>query len=444
MLRSARAAVASTQPAATSAGLAVLRAGGNAADAAVAVAAALSVTEPCSTGLGGDAFALVYTASTRSVDAVHGCGASPRGLTLAHALNDADPVAPSFLHPQSPSAVTVPGALAAWDKLNARFGRLPLAASLAPALELARDGFPVTPVTAAQWSGAVSLLQSSHGGADTFLLDGGTRAPTAGEVFSNQDLAGVLETIGNVGVRKGFYEGRVAQSVVSCLQELGGVMTVEDMALGAEAHVEPALSTTYRGKKVHQVGAPTHGAAVLLALNLVEAVTGGVDGNGLRAVKENSVADSTALLVESVRIAYADAAQAICGSGVDSRFFCKEYASARVKALGLGVGSDRLSTVGPVGSGMRGGGTVQFCVVDDEGNAVSMVQSNYCGFGTGHVPKGTGFTLHNRGLNFHLGAPSEHVNSIGPGKRPYHTIIPGLVTDETSGELFMAFGCMGA
>lgn len=436
-----RACVASSQPLATSAGILSLRGGGNAADAAVAVAAALAVTEPCSNGVGGDMFALHYSASTRRVSAVHGNGALPSALPDAHVARDVD-AATGHFGAQTPSAITVPGAVAGWHALKSAFGRpdVSLAAALAPAVALADRGFPVAPVTAAQWGEAAPLLRASSGGARAFLLDGGTRAPAAGELFRNRDLARTLRDIGERGAVDGFYRGRVADAVAACVRGLGGAMTAADMAAaGDEAgRVRPAICCPYGGGVVWEVGAPTHGGVALLALNVLEAAAAAGGGVAALAGGAGGV-EYLHCVIEAVRLAYAEAGVAVGDAGDDGRFVSKAHA----RALAGGVAGGARCDVGDVGAGMRRGGTVQFCVVDEGGDAVSLVQSNYMGFGTGHAPDGCGFTLHNRGLGFTVGEAG-HVNAPGAGRKPYHTIIPGMVTRPADGSLLAAFGCMGS
>lgn len=431
-----RACVASSQPLASSAGLQILSLGGNAVDAAIAVAAALAVTEPTSNGIGGDCFALHYSASSKRVSAVHGNGPAPAALTPAAIARDTSP-ATRRLAPQSSTAITVPGAVAGWGALHKLgAGKLDMRHVLAPAVALARHGFPVAPVTAASWRRAEGLLRAARGGPGVWMPAG--RAPGVGEVFRNAALGDTLERIGEEGCLNGFYRGKVAEEIVRCVGEVGGCMSLEDLeAAGVrDDRVRDAICVDFGGSTVWEVGAPTHGGAVLLGLNILEAAAEGE--GGVAAVEGGRYGvENIHRLIEAVRLAYLDAGRAIGGDGIDdARFLDKEY--AKTVAAGISGGQRRnLAEGGDVG----GGGTVQFCVVDKEGNAVSFIQSNYIGFGTGHTPEGCGFSLHNRGLGFVVGAG--HPNSAKAGAYPYHTIIPGLVTGPDR-SLHAVFGCMGS
>lgn len=421
-----RAAAATSQPLATTAGLQILEQGGNAAEAAVAIAATLAVTEPCSNGIGGDLFALHYEASTQKITAVHGNGSAPQALTPA--LFGPAPVPIS-----SPHTVTVPGAVAGWVDLVDRFGSgdFPLKLLLAPAVRHAEEGFPVAPLTADAWQAAESLLFSASNGTDFLIRNSGTtlgwRAPHAGELFRNRGLADTLREIGVCG-KSGFYRGKVAEAIVGCLQELGGVMTMEDLSAHETEFREP-VKVGFRDFEVFETGPPSHGVVALAALGVL-------DGWAAGELDEDV---ATHVMVEGLRLAFRDAGNVVgdpgCGGDAAVSMVQDEY----VKRLREGISMDRRGVV-KWGSGMRGGGTVQFCVVDRQGNAVSMVQSNYQGFGTGHVPSGTGFSLHNRGLNFECGEGS--INSVKGGRKPYHTIIPGMIKRK-DGRLFAAFGVMG-
>jgi gamma-glutamyltranspeptidase / glutathione hydrolase len=426
-------AVASSQPLATQAGVSVLQRGGSAADASVAVAAALAVTEPCSNGVGGDCFALVYSARTQTVKAVMASGRSPRHLTLDIALGHADT---GHLDYSSPHTVTVPGAVSGWVALVEQFGSgaLRMADILAPAIALAESGFPVGPLTAEQWARSEELLRDALNGAGTFLINGS--APAAGSVFRNPDLAQTLRLIGERGF-DGFYRGRVAEGIVSILATLGGVMDIDDLA-STRAIVADTVSTTYRGHMVHQCPPPTHGVCVLLALNMLETFD-------VKSLGDHGSASHLHVLADCLRLAYADVAVHVADPDAKDanvtacweQLLSKDYARKRVAEH---MSEHRCVVHGA--PGLQHGGTVQFSVVDGEGNAVSMVQSNYIGFGTGHVPSGLGFTLHNRGLGFSL--ETGHSNVLAGGKRCYHTIIPCALTDPVTGRLRAVLGCMGS
>jgi len=416
--------VASSQRAATNVGVRILRGGGNAADAAVAVAAALNVTEPVSTGIGGDCFALYYDAATRAVTALNGSGRAPARLTLA-LLRDQQHTA---LPPFHAHTVTVPGACAGWFDLIARHGTLPMTAILAPAIELAESGFAVGEVTAHSWELG---LTSRHGAANLDELSIAGRAPRAGELFRNPGLARTLRAIATGGPDT-FYRGEIAAAVVRVIEESGGVMAASDLAAHTSTWDEP-ISTTYRGIRVWECPPNGQGLTVLLALNLLE---------GFALPDQDPLgADRAHLLVEALRIAFADTRWYVADPRVSkvpvAELLSKDYA-ARRRAL---IDPRRAAADLTHGAPVAGSDTVYFCVVDGRGNACSFINSNYLGFGTGIVPKGWGFTLQNRGYGFSL--DPRHPNALAPNKRPYHTIIPGMMTRD-DGSLYAPFGVMGA
>ncbi|CAI7759101.1 unnamed protein product [Closterium sp. NIES-54] len=434
--------VASSQPLASEAGLRILRAGGNAADAAVAMAAALAVCEPCSTGLGGDAFLLFYRASTRTVHSIQGNGRCPAELSLPHlATLGFSPAHP--LPPFHPLTVTVPGAAACWVDAIQRFGsrHVSLREALEPAVQLAEGGWPVPPLTAGQWERGVEQLKQggTHGGE---LLVEGERAPRAGEVMRNPGMGNTLRLLGEHG-RDGFYTGPVAEAIVTAVQSQGGVLSLQDLASHTSSFAPP-ICTTFHGLTIWEVPPPTHGLAALIALNITEAYysTHGLPeparearGAGPEPAGEareegwvKGEADYAHVMIEAMRMGFADALACVADPEHVQvplgKVLSKEYAAKRAGEIDL----NRAAIVEP-GIGAWGGvgtDTVYFCAMDGEGNACSMINSNYMGFGTGIVPQGCGFPLQNRGHNFSLD-PS-HPNCLAPGKRPYHTIIPGLAT----------------
>jgi gamma-glutamyltranspeptidase/glutathione hydrolase len=418
--------VATSQPLAATAGLAVLRAGGNAADAAVATAAALNVTEPTSTGIGGDCFALFYDAQTKHVTALNCSGRAPRGLSLdllkQQGFGDGLPM----FHGHT---VTVPGAAAGWHDLVERHGRLSLAETLAPAIRLAEEGFPVAPVTAYYWGrGAEAQLRQAANGGE-LLIDG--RAPRAGEVFRNPGLARTFRALAEGG-KAAYYEGEIAEAIVRAVREAGGVMDESDLGAHASTWDEP-ISTPYRDFRVWECPPNGQGLAALLALNVLE----GYDMRG----KEPLGVERLHLMIEAMRLAFAD-----------TRWFVADPAThpaPLADLLAKGYAAERRALVNPRratldqarGTPTGSSDTVYLTAVDGEGNACSLINSNYYGFGTGIVPKGWGFTLQNRGYGFSL--DPEHPNALAPGKRPYHTIIPGLITHEDDDQLFASYGVMG-
>jgi gamma-glutamyltranspeptidase/glutathione hydrolase len=418
--------VASSQPLASQAGLSILMLGGNAADAAVAMAAALNVTEPTSTGIGGDMFALYYDARTRQVTALNGSGRAPAALTIElmaeQGLKFQSQIADAF-HAHT---VTVPGACAGWCDLIARHGSLPLKQILKPAIDLAEAGFPVAPLTAHFWGRGASRLGPRL---SAELLSNG-RAPRAGETFRNPGLARTFRAVAEGGA-EAFYQGEIARAIAQTVQRAGGVLTDADLAAHTSTWEEP-LSVSYRGCRVWECPPNGQGLAALLALSILE-------GFDLAALDPLDV-DRWHLLIEALRLAFADARwyvadPAFCHAPL-ADLLSQRYAAQRRQLINL-----QRATVNPErGSPVAASGTVYCCAVDGEGNACSFINSNYMGFGTGLAPEGWGFTLQNRGHNFSL--DPAHPNALAPGKRPYHTIIPGMLT-RADGSLFGPFGVMG-
>lgn len=417
--------IATSQPLATAAGLEILSKGGNAADAAVAAGAALNVTEPTSTGIGGDMFALYYSAGTKRVTALNGSGRAPAALTLDRLKEDGFS---GDLPPFHAHTITVPGACAGWFDLVGRHGSLSMGEILAPAIRLAREGFPVAPVTANSWKwGAQGQLKEALNGHE-LTIDG--RAPLAGEIFRNPNLARTFETITRDG-RDAFYQGEIARAIVAVIREAGGTLTLDDLANHTSTWEEP-ISVAYRGLYVHECPPNGQGMTALIALNILE----GFDLSPLDLLS----AERLHLMIESMRLAFADARWYVA----DPRFspvpveqlLSNDYAAERRKLI------DRTrATIDPRhGTPVASSGTVYLSVVDKSGNACSFINSNYWGFGTGIVPRGWGFTLHNRGHNFRL--DPGHPNALEPGKRPYHTIIPAMVTREDD-SLYASYGVMG-
>jgi len=430
---SRRGIVAASQPLAVAAGVEVLAQGGNAADAAVATAAALNVTEPTSTGLGGDCFALFYDARTHQVSALNGSGRAPAGLTLGRLIQDGFTAA---IDPYHAHCVTVPGACAGWCDLIERHGSLPLSTSLAPAIRLAEEGFPVAPITAHFWEiGAKRQLAKAPGGRE-LTIDG--RAPRPGEIFRNPGLARTLRVIAEGG-KAAFYQGEIAAAIAGAVQAAGGCMTEADLAAHHSTWETP-ISTTYHGVRVWECPPNGQGLAALLALNILE-------GFDLPALAPLS-AQHLHLQIEAMRLAFADTRWYVADPQFNpaplEALLSKDYAARRRRLI-----DPAKATLDPQrGAPVAGSDTVYFSVVDAFGNACSFINSNYMGFGTGIVPAGWGFSLQNRGHNFNL--EPQHPNALAPGKRPYHTIIPALATrpanpdqPQVGEELYACFGVMG-
>ena len=413
---SRRGIVSTSQPLATAAGIEVLSRGGNAADAAVAAAAALNVTEPTSTGIGGDMFALYFDAQTRQVTALNGSGRASSALTLERLKREG--LLADSLPPFHPHTVTVPGACAGWCDLIEKHGSLSLTEILAPAIRLADEGFPVAPLTAHFWTrGADRQLKSALNGRE-LTIDG--RAPKAGEIFQNKGLAKTFKLLAERGA-VGFYQGSVAQAIVVVIKEAGGCMSAEDLASHVSTWESP-ISVDYRGLRVYECPPNGQGITALIALNILE----GFELSSMDLLSPEKMH----LMIEAMRLAFADAKWYVSDPAFAKipmkELLSKEYASERRKLIDM-----KRATVDPQrGSPVNSSGTVYLSVVDGMGNACSFINSNYMGFGTGIVPKSWGFTLQNRGHNFSL--DPNRPNCLAPGKRPYHTIIPAMVTKLTA------------
>ncbi|KAE9307286.1 hypothetical protein PR003_g21035 [Phytophthora rubi] len=427
--------VSCSQPLASEIGLRILKRGGNAVDAAIAIAAALNVTEPCSTGVGGDCFLLFFDAKSKQVRGLNGSGRSPAALTAEQAVKDLGQdvkVIPSG----HGHAVTAPGTVAGWVDAVDAWGTLSMGEVLAPAIELAREGFPVSPLTAASWQRGKSQLLRGPNAAELLNADG--EAPKAGELFRNENLAGCLEEVAVKG-KKAFYDdGRIAQAIVSMVRDKGGVMTIEDLKNHKSTFVTP-ISTRFQGVDVHEIPPNGQGITALLALNILSQLT--KDGK----LPAKGSAEEVHLQIEALRLAFADAKWFVSDMELNTSLPVEELLSESYAEKRAALVNPKKAAIDPKhGSPELSCDTVSFQVVDGQGNAVSMVNSNYEGFGTGLVPKGCGFTLQNRGCNFELhGAEVGHPNALAPSKRPYHTIIPGLSTFADSGELHSSFSVMG-
>jgi len=419
--------VAASQPLAARAGVQVLERGGNAVDAAIATNAVMGLVEPQSNGIGGDLFAIVYEARTGRLHGLNSHGWAPRGLTPA--------LLKSLCLTEMPSSsihtVTVPGAVAGWDALRARLGTLPMADLLAAAIFYADEGFPVSDVIAAHWAALTEKLESEPGARKTYLPGG--RAPRAGEVFRNPDLARSLRLIAQRG-RAGFYEGRTADAIRAASREKGGTMTAADLAEFEPEWVDP-ISTTYRGWTVYELPPSTQGIAALLMLNLMEAFPLGDYGfHSTRALHA---------MIEAKKLAYADMLRYVG----DARFAVVPVAAM----LDKGLARQRAALIDPMRAAREvepsvfdglttsvGGDTIYLSVIDRHGNIVSLIQSIFESFGTAIVPPDSGFALHNRGALFTL--DETHPNALAPRKRPLHTIIPAFME---KGDTHIGFGIMG-
>ncbi len=422
MVTARRGMVASSNPLASQAGLNILRQGGNAADAAIATAAMLNVTEPASTGIGGDCFALFFDAKTKHITALNGSGRAPAALKLedlrAQGLN--------AIPDRSPHAATVPGAAMGWYDLLKRHGQMSLKEVLADAIYYAREGYPVHPVFGAAWEASEGFLRQSHNTED--YLPGGA-APKIGQIMKLPNLARTFEMIAEGGP-DAFYTGLTADAIVSTLQSLGSKMTYEDLKNHTSTWGEP-VSTNYRGVIVYEHPPNGQGMAALIAMNIASAWE-------LGAMAWDSP-ERLHLMVEAMRLAFADARQYIADpekSPVPTNGLLNMDYAAQRRML---ISPDKAMQPPSFGKPFGGSNTVYLSVVDGDGNACSFINSLYMGWGTGIVAKGTGVFLQNRGAGFSL--DPEHPNALAGGKRPYHTIIPGMALKD--GELWASFGVMG-
>lgn len=438
----------SSQPLASAVGVKILQSGGNAADACIAMAATLNVVEPCCTGIGGDAFSLYFDSSTSKVTCMQGNGSCGSNLSL-DALNSRGYGVGEGLKPLDPYSglcVTVPGAAALWESMIQKHGKLSLKDVLAPAIDLAENGFPISTIIAEQWTHG--FLQGEEA-FRVFRPDG--LKHNAGDLIHNKDLAQTFKDIAEKGTRDGFYTGRIADKIVEATRKFGGVLDLQDLANHETCHEDP-ISFVYKGIRVYETPPPTHGLAALIALGLMEKVQARLGLTYVDDLKARRGSEFEAHLgVECMRLAFADALQYISDPRVNSVPSPSPSSVTITDALlnddylmqrSLLVGDTAIEHLdsGDVKPYLTGE-TVYFCCVDGEGNGCSFINSNYMGFGTGIVPEGTGFTLQNRGHNFSL--EPGHPNVVAPNKRPYHTIIPALATRESDGSLYATFGNMG-
>jgi len=416
-------AVATSQPLAAQAGLRMLLEGGNAVDAAVATAAALNVVEPASTGMGGDAFALVYWAKDRRVYALNASGRAPAKASVdLFARRGLDEIPLRGMLP-----VTVPGAAAGWADIEDRFGKLGLGRALAPAIDYAEAGFPVSEWISQGWAASESVLNACSESAETFLPGG--HAPRPGERFRNPDLARSLRSLAEKG-KDAFYLGPIAEAIVATSDKYGGLLSADDLASHTSTWVEP-ITMDYRGYRVYECPPNGQGIAALIALNTLS-------GFDLASLGYAS-SDAMHLKMEAIKQAMVDAGRYVADPEMADvpikGLLSAEYGRSRRAELSLGAALPAPKA----GLPPRDHDTVYLCAADAEGNAVSFINSLYMGFGSGIVAQGTGIALQNRGNLLSL--DPEHPNCIAPGKRPYHTIIPCMVTHE--GNLSICFGVMG-
>ncbi len=417
---------ATSMPAATLTALDVLRAGGNAMDAAVAAAAVLAVIEPQSTGIGGDCFCLYAPAGTGQVIAMNGSGRAPAGATIdwfeEHGLSE--------LEVHSPHTVTIPGAVAAWETLLAAHGRRGLDTLLQPAIRYAENGWPVHQRVASDWEGVADKLRTT--GAHAFLPDGG--APEPGYVFVQPQLAATLRAIASGGARA-FYEGPIAADMVATLRARGGLHTEADFAAGLHgAEFVTPIQTQWNGYDVFQCPPNGSGLMVLMLLGVLSRLPPAPDGP-LGAVRLHRHAEAARLIYRDRDAFLADPAQADVPV---ARLMDPAYLAALASLIDDERAMTDLPRAGEAAL-PRHRDTVYLCVVDGDGNACSFINSLFMSFGSGILAEGSGVMLQNRGHSFRL--ERGHPNCIAPGKRPMHTIIPGMLMRD--GAAVMPFGVMG-
>ena len=430
-----RGVIATSQPLASAAGLAVLQQGGNAIDAAVTAAAVLAVTEPQMTSMGGDVFAMVWSAKDKNL---HGLNASGRSGSLMTRETLASRRRTSVA--QGVESITVPGALSGWAALLERFGTLTLAQALAPAIRIAEEGFPVTPIIADDWAGEVNLLKRDPAATATFLV-GGTRAPKAGEWFRNPDLAKTMMEVGEKGA-KHLYGGELGQRIAAHVQKQGGFLTPEDFAAHKADWVQP-VSVPYQGYRLWELPPNSQGIAALEMLRILETYD-------LKRMGHNSAA-YLHHLIEAKKLAYTDIEyyvgdEASTKQPVDF-FLSDDYIKSRRALIDPAKAMQRPEP----GREATHSDTIYLAAADAQGNMVSLINSVFDYFGSGVVVPGTGLLLHDRGTSFTM--TEGRANTVGPRKRPFHTIIPAFVTkttknsgvlrDATGEEPWLAFGVMG-
>ncbi|HET7134049.1 MAG TPA: gamma-glutamyltransferase [Gammaproteobacteria bacterium] len=426
-----RGMVATSQPLATGIGVDVLRRGGSAVDAAIAANAALGLMEPTGCGIGGDLFAIVRDGETGALSGLNASGRSPRGLTRERL----EAMGLAAIPDRGPLSVSVPGAVDGWFELHARYGKLPFGELLAPAIGYARDGFPVSPVIAGEWERGSRAVLHSPGFAAVFLPRG--RAPRAGEMHANPGLAAAYERLAAEG-RDAFYRGPIAAAIEDYLGANGGFIARDDLAAHRSEWVEP-VSSTYRGWQVLELPPNGQGIAVLEMLNLLE----GFDLASL----EWGGAEHLHLVVEAKKLAFEDRARYYADPAFTAvpvaELISKDYAARRRSAIDPRSAARAPSFGDP--AQLRGGDTVYLAAADARGNMVSLIQSNYLGFGSGMTIERFGFGLQSRGSSFAL--ERGHPNVYEPGKRPFHTIIPGFAVGPPrngGAQALLAFGVMGA
>ena len=464
--------VCTSVPAATQVGLDILKRGGSAVDAAIAANATLGLMEPVSNGIGGDLFAIVYSAKEKKLYGINGSGRSPLGLNYDQMKAELDKLGRKTIPPRGMLPISVPGCVDAWSELHKKFGKLKLSNDLAPAAKYADEGFPVTELIAFYWHFAPEIYKDSPGAfLETYTVDGKGRTPAKGEIFKNPALAKTLRLIGEKG-RDVFYKGEIADRIDKFMRENGGFLRKADFEKHMSTWVDP-VSTNYRGYDVFELPPNGQGIAALQILNILE-------GFDLKAMGRNS-AETLHAMIEAKKLAWADRAKFYADPEFATiplaQLISKQYAAERRKLIDPNHAAKTVAPGNPnaaqsseardtsisglvakiengqdvrwphrVRAGLASdarvtddGDTIYMCTADDEGNMVSLIQSNYRGMGSGIVVPGLGFMFQDRGELFSM--EQGHANVYAPGKRPFHTIIPGFVMKD--GKPSEAFGVMG-
>ncbi len=414
---------ATSQPLATQAALDILKKGGSAMDAAIAANAVLGLVEPASCGIGGDIFAIVWDAKTEKLYGFNGSGRSPKSLDRDYFVERNMDYIPFT----GPLPVSVPGCVDGWFEMHKKFGKLDMKEILNPAIEYARNGFPVSEVIAYEMSTSTARRQNLPGFAETYMPGGS--APRKGQVFKNPNLGNTYEKIANGG-RDAFYKGDIAKTIDQYMKKHGGMLRYEDMASHTSNWVEP-ISTNYRGYDVWELPPNGQGTAALQMLNILEPYD-------IRSMGFGS-AEYLHVLTEAKKLAYEDRAKFYADPEFNQlpteELISKEYAAERRKLISMDEAADSY----PAGE-IEAGNTTYLTVADKDGNMVSLIQSIYAVFASGMVPDDLGFVLQNRGQMFNVKDPN-HFNVLEPGKRPFHTIIPAFITKD--GKPWVSFGLMG-
>ncbi|MBE0674290.1 MAG: gamma-glutamyltransferase [Bacteroidales bacterium] len=413
---------ATSHPLATQAAIDILRRGGNAIDAAIAANAVLGVVEPTGSGVGGDLFAIIWSSEKAKLYGLNASGRSPRSLTLTQLKDMGLDQIPAY----GPLPVSVPGCVDGWFEMHEIFGKLPMATILKPAIDYARDGFPVTEVIAYYLQRGTSLLKEYPNVSDVYMPGG--KAPSKGEIFRNPQLASTLEKIVKGG-RNEFYRGSIARTIGDFMKSQGGYLTYDDMARHRSEWIEP-VSTTYRGYEVWELPPNGQGIAALQMLNILE-------GYDIQSMGFGS-AEYIHVFTEAKKLAFEDRAKYYSDPAFANiplkELISKPYAAERRKLI------DRERSALRYDAGkFDADNTIYLTVADKFGNMVSLIQSNYRGMGSGMCPPGLGFILQDRGELFSLS--EGHNNVYAPGKRPFHTIIPAFIT--RGGKPWISFGVMG-